>query len=71
MTLNINAHQMVLTVEEAGKFCRLSRNSMYAAIARGELPSIRVGRRILIPRAALVRLLAAGQENLPDDGQSL
>ena len=44
-----NGEPLVLTVEEAGQILRLSRNSMYEAIRRGEVPNIRIGRRILIP----------------------
>jgi len=47
----------VLTVEEARLLLRLSRNSMYAAIARQEVPHLKIGRRILIPRKALERLM--------------
>lgn len=45
------------TVDEATAILGLSRNSLYAAIRRGELPALRIGKRIVIPRAALERLL--------------
>lgn len=35
----------------------ISRNSGYAAIASGAIPSIRIGRRILVPTAQLRHLL--------------
>ena len=60
--------RLVLSVEEARKQLGLSRGLMYEAIRRGQIPSIRIGRRILIPRAGLERLLegASGQnEGLP------
>jgi excisionase family DNA binding protein len=47
------------TVEEAAKLLGVSRGSAYEAVRRGELPSIRVGKRILVPRAALERLVLA------------
>jgi excisionase family DNA binding protein len=47
----------VLTVEEVRKRLRLGRNAMYDAISNGQVPSIRLGRRILIPRLALETLL--------------
>jgi excisionase family DNA binding protein len=47
-----------LTVEEAGRLLGLGRNSAYAAVQRGEIPVLRFGRRLLVPRAALQRLLA-------------
>lgn len=49
--------QPTLTVEETAHIMRLSRMSTYRAIKAGEIPSIRVGRRILVPTAALQQLL--------------
>jgi excisionase family DNA binding protein len=37
----------------------LSEKSVYRAIARGDLPCIRVGRAVRVPEAALERLLSA------------
>ncbi len=45
---------------DAGQALGLSRNSTYEAIARGDIPSIRIGKRILVPLAALERLLKVG-----------
>lgn len=53
----------VLTVEEARSRLRISRGLIYEAIRRGEVPSIRIGRRILVPRAALERLLEQGRSD--------
>ena len=53
-----STERVVLTVEEARVKLGLSRGLIYAAIQRGEIPSIRVGRRILVPCAALDRLLS-------------
>jgi excisionase family DNA binding protein len=57
-----NEQSPVLTVEEARLLLRLSRNSMYAAIAREEIPHLKIGRRILIPRKALERLMDGHHE---------
>ena len=38
---------------------RLSKNSVYQAIVAGTIPSIRIGRRILVPSDALERVLEA------------
>ena len=46
-----------LTVEEAGSVLRLGRNSMYEGIRRKEIPAIKIGRRLLVPKAAIERLL--------------
>ena len=45
----MNDHE-VLTVEEAAKVLRISRNHAYGLVAQDKLPSIRLGRRIRIPR---------------------
>ncbi len=47
-----------LNVVEAASLLGISKNLAYEAVARGEIPCIRVGKRLLIPRAALERLLA-------------
>ncbi len=47
-----------LTVPECAKLLRISRGQAYAACRRGEIPTLRIGSRILVPRVALDRLLA-------------
>ncbi|EGD44662.1 hypothetical protein NBCG_01082 [Nocardioidaceae bacterium Broad-1] len=42
---------------EAAGILHLSKASAYAAAERGEIPTIRIGRRLLVPTAALRRLL--------------
>ena len=46
-----------LSVDEAARLLGLSRASTYRAVHRGELPCIRIGRRLLIVRGPLERLL--------------
>ncbi len=48
----------VLTVPEAGQILGIGRAASYAAAKRGEIPTIRIGGRIVVPTAALRRLLA-------------
>lgn len=55
--LNEITRNVTLTVDETSRLLRLSRGATYEAVRRGQLPSIRIGRRILIPRAALEKLL--------------
>lgn len=53
--------KLVYTVEEAGVLLGLGRSGTYEAVRRGDIPTIRIGRRLLIPRVALDRwLLEAG-----------
>ncbi|MGI8683849.1 MAG: helix-turn-helix domain-containing protein [Acidimicrobiales bacterium] len=49
--------RLTLTVEEAAQLLGISRALGYELVARGELPSIRLGRRIVVPRRALDALL--------------
>ena len=46
-----------ITVNEAAEVLGISRNSCYAAVHRGEIPSIKIGHRIVIPRAAFERFV--------------
>lgn len=47
----------LLTVPEAAKLLRISRNLAYELVAQHEIPSLRLGRAIRIPRHALVQWL--------------
>jgi excisionase family DNA binding protein len=47
-----------ITVTEAGAQLGLGRNSAYEAAKRGEIPTVKIGRRLLVPRDAVDRLLA-------------
>lgn len=45
------------TVEEAGRLLGLSRTAAYQAVWSGQIPSIRIGRRLLVPVAKLNEML--------------
>lgn len=47
----------VLTVPEAAKILRIRRNLAYRLAANGEIPAVRLGRRLVVPRAALEKWL--------------
>ena len=53
ITMAVSDERVVLTVAEVGLLLGISRTLAYEAVRRGELPSIRVGRRILVPQARL------------------
>ena len=49
---------LTMTVPEAGKkYFGLSRDGSYRAAARGEIPTIRIGRLLRVPVRAMERLL--------------
>ena len=56
--------RLTLTVEEVAATLGISRAFAYEAVRRGEIPSIRIGRRVLVPQAALERLID-GENALP------
>jgi excisionase family DNA binding protein len=51
---------LTLTVPETARLLNIGVNQCYAAVAKGELPSIKVGRRILVSRQKLLDLLNGG-----------
>lgn len=50
--------RLTYTVEEAGKLVGIGRNQAYEAARRGDLPTIKFGKRIVVPRVALTAMLA-------------
>ncbi len=50
--------RLVWTVEEAGRLLGISRAHAYELVARGDLPHVRLGRRVVIPKHAITALLA-------------
>ncbi len=53
----ISEQRQTLTVEEVATILGISRNGTYEAIRRGEIPALRLGRRLVVPRQALEQLL--------------
>jgi excisionase family DNA binding protein len=54
---------LTLTVPEAGKrYFGLSRNASYAAVARGDIPTIKIGRLLRVPVRALDAMLDRASE---------
>ena len=52
--------RICVTVPEAAAMLGISRNFAYQLVREGKLPSIRFGKRILIPRVALEKMLERG-----------
>lgn len=52
-----DSNRLVLTVAEAADRLGISSDLAYDLVARGELPSLRLGRRIVIPRIALLEFV--------------
>ena len=58
-----------ITVDEAGDMLGISRRSAYRAAARGEIPTLRLGRRLLVPTPRLLALLGLTLDGSRDDAQ--
>jgi excisionase family DNA binding protein len=53
--------RVTISVKEAAKLLGIGRNQAYEAAKRGEIPVIRIGKRVLVPVAALERKLRGGE----------
>jgi excisionase family DNA binding protein len=49
--------RLVVTVTEAAELLGISRGLAYELARAGQLPSLRLGRRLIVPRAALLEWL--------------
>ena len=60
MTLKETHESLVLNVwPDVGRALNLSRATTYSLIHQGIIPSIRFGKRVVVPRKALEELLAS------------
>lgn len=57
-----------ITVEEAGEALGISRSSAYAAAKSGAIPTLRIGRRWVVPTAALRQLLGLEAQGSQSSG---
>ena len=53
--------RVTVTIPEAAKRLGIGRNQCYEAARRGDIPTIRIGKRYLVPLAALERLLQGAE----------
>jgi excisionase family DNA binding protein len=52
---------LTISVEDAARLLGISRGLAYEAARRGDLPVIRLGRRLLVPRARLLELVGTAE----------
>ncbi len=62
--INITEETLTLSVPATARMLGISRGSCYQAIATGEIPNIRIGKRVLVPRAALLTMLSTAGSRL-------
>jgi excisionase family DNA binding protein len=56
----MDIEKQTLTIEEAARVLGVGRNKAYEAAHRGEIPTIRIGKRILVLREPFKKMLAGG-----------
>jgi excisionase family DNA binding protein len=54
----MNPDRLAFTIEEAARAIGISRGGAYKSARTGEIPTVRVGGRLLVPRDALKELIA-------------
>ena len=59
VTSNLDDFGEVLTVREVARVLRVDKDSAYQAIHRGQIPHVRIGRSLRVPKAGLLRFLDA------------
>ncbi len=50
-------NRLVYDVPEAGALLGLTKNGSYEAVKRGDIPSIKIGKLIKVPKAAFNKML--------------
>lgn len=56
MTQDMN-ECLTVSVPEAGRILGISRNSAYQAARAGEIPALRIGHKLRVPKAALLEMI--------------
>jgi len=66
----MQGERLTFTVEETAKLLGIGRQLAYNRVKTGEIPVIKIGRRLLVPRRALEKLLEQGQIVTPVHSKS-
>jgi excisionase family DNA binding protein len=53
----VEPESLVVTVEQAAELLGISRGLAYELVRRGEIPSIRLGRRLVVTRRRLLAMI--------------
>ena len=69
MNLTHLQDRATISVSDAAALLGISRNTAYEAARTGQLPILRLGRRLLVPVPALLRMLES--EDAPGNGAEL
>lgn len=53
-----NSYPDVLEVEEVQKMLRIGRNAIYKLLKKGDIKSLRVGKKYIIPKTSVINFLS-------------
>jgi len=59
--------ELLLTIQEAADFLRLSVPTMYSKVSRGELPSMKRGKRLYFSQSELLSYIKEGRRSSNDE----
>jgi excisionase family DNA binding protein len=62
MTMPTNTTRRTYTVEEAALLLGISRSTAYECVKSGEIPSLRLRRRIVVPTHAIESILTTASQ---------
>lgn len=65
-----NIEKLALTVQETATVLGVSRSLVYRMIEAGEIPSLRLSSRILVPRKRLIAMINGSQNDEPISSNS-
>ncbi len=65
--------RLVYTIPEAGRLLGLGRNAAYDAAKRGDIPTLRIGRLLLVPKIPFHRMLgiADSAKDVPSESPEI
>lgn len=64
----MDQQRLTLSVEEAAEMLGISRAFAYRLVKKDELPTVRLGRRVVVPRRALETMLRLDVNDTASDG---
>lgn len=66
MNLDDLKGRATITVPEAGQILGIGRDASYAAAERGDIPTLRLGRRLVVPVPRLLAMLGIDSDDSVD-----
>ena len=65
-----NKQALTVSVDRAAAILNIGRHACYEAVRKGEIPALRIGRRLRVPKAALAALLGVAPCEITSGGDA-